>query len=176
MIQYRTPVLDDAPALADLGRTAFRQAFAHLYTPEDLALYEAQSHTVDRIRAQLASPDRLYRVAENDGVMVGYCKIGFDKTLDHSLDQNRHVMELSQLYVLQSELGSGIGPALMDWCLGEARDRGYDDVVLSVYSDNPRAQRFYKRYGFEFYANAFFMVGKQRDDEYLFRLVIEQLS
>jgi diamine N-acetyltransferase len=173
MFTYRTPTIDDAPALAALGRETFRQAFAHLYTPENLGLYEAQSHSVERIMAQIQSPDRLYHVAEQDGIMVGYCKIGFDKTLDHDLDQHRRVMELSQLYVLQSALGSGVGPALMDWCMDEAHARGFQDVMLSVYSDNPRAQRFYARYGFHYYGDAYFMVGNHRDDEYLYRLILD---
>jgi diamine N-acetyltransferase len=173
MIHYRTPTVNDAPALADLGRESFRQAFAHLYAPENLALYEAQSHSVERVTQQIQSPDRLYRVAEDDGIMIGYCKIGFDKTLDHDLANDRRVMELSQLYVLQSALGSGVGPALMDWCMGEARTRGFQDVMLSVYSDNPRAQRFYARYGFQYYGDTYFMVGDHRDDEYLYRLILD---
>jgi diamine N-acetyltransferase len=174
MTQYRIPNINDAPALADLGCSTFREAFAPLYTPENLALYEQQSHSVDRVADQLQSPDRLYYVAEDAGVMIGYCKIGFNKTLDHTLDvdHGRRVMELNQLYVRQSALGSGVGPALMDWCIAQAKTRGYDDIMLSVYNDNPRPQRFYARYGFEHYGDTYFMVGNHRDDEYLYRLAL----
>jgi diamine N-acetyltransferase len=169
MISFRTPTPADASALSHLGITTFREAFAHLYKPEDLAHYEAQSHGVSRIEDQLRSTARLYRVAEADGGMVGYCKIGFDKTLDH-YPGDRRVMELSQLYVLQNRLGSGVGPALMTWAIEEARARAFDDIILSVYSENLRAQRFYQRYGFRYIADTYFMVGQHRDDEHLYAL------
>jgi len=58
----------------------------------------------------------------------------------------------------------------MDWVLEEARARGFEDVILSVWSGNFGAQRFYARYGFEKIADTFFMVGNQRDEEYLMGL------
>lgn len=45
-------------------------------------------------------------------------------------------------------------------------------MQLSVYSDNPGAQRFYARYGFAKVADIHFMVGNQRDEEFLFAKVL----
>ena len=101
--------------------------------------------------------------------MIGYCKLGFDHTLPLDLP-DRAVMELKQLYLRGSHFGTGVADILMEWAIDTARSLNMDDVVLSVYSDNPRAQRFYQRYGFTHAANCFFRVGAHRDDEFLYRL------
>jgi ribosomal protein S18 acetylase RimI-like enzyme len=66
--------------------------------------------------------------------------------------------------------GRGVGAALMDWALSEARALGRDAVQLSVWSENFAAQRFYARYGFSKLADIGFMVGNQRDEEFLLEL------
>jgi ribosomal protein S18 acetylase RimI-like enzyme len=58
----------------------------------------------------------------------------------------------------------------MDWALSMARERGADEVQLSVWSENDGAQRFYARYGFAKVADITFAVGEQLDHEYLFAL------
>lgn len=169
MILYRPAAPSDVPALAELGRTSFVDAFGHLYSAEDLGSFLEHAYSPELIEAEIANAARLYRVAERDGQLVGYCKIGFDITLEHD-GKGRRVMELKQLYMRGNETGSGIGAALMTWALGEARARGFDDVILSVWSENYGAQRFYARHGFEKIGDTIFMVGNHRDEEHLMGL------
>lgn len=169
MIQYRPATPEDAPALSELGRTSFVDAFGHLYSADNLGRFLEQAYAQSAVEAELANAARLYRIAERDGLMIGFCKIGFDVTLDHD-SKGRRVMELKQLYLRGSETGSGLGGALMDWALGEGRARGFDDVILSVWSQNFGAQRFYARYGFEKIGDTIFMVGDHRDEEHLMGL------
>jgi ribosomal-protein-alanine N-acetyltransferase len=44
--------------------------------------------------------------------------------------------------------GHGVGSALLDALLAEARRRGCGEVFLEVRTDNLRAQELYRRYGF----------------------------
>lgn len=169
MIQYRSAVPEDAEALAELGRTSFVDAFGHLYSAEDLNTFLESTYTPEVAATDIANPMRLFRIAESDGAMVGYCKLGFDKSLDYEAG-DRRVVELKQLYLRGKQTGTGIGGALMNWALAEARDRGFDEVVLSVWSENHGAQRFYRKHGFEKVGDTIFMVGKQRDEEFLFGL------
>lgn len=166
---YRTPTEADCGALSELGCSSFTETFGHLYSAENLNLFLTQTHSVAVVTQELLSPLRRYRVAEESGRMIGYCKLGFDHTLPLDLP-DRAVMELKQLYLRGSHFGTGVADILMEWAIDTARSLNMDDVVLSVYSDNPRAQRFYQRYGFTHAANCFFMVGAHRDDEFLYRL------
>ena len=55
--------------------------------------------------------------------------------------------------------------ASLAWLL---RD-GPRTLWLSVWSENPGAQRFYARYGFAFAGEYAFIVGAQRDREFMYR-------
>lgn len=170
---YRTPTEADANALSELGTSSFTDAFGHLYRAENLNLFLTQTHSVAVITQELLNPMRRYRVAEESGRMIGYCKLGLDHSLPLDLP-GRSVLELKQLYLRSSHFGTGVADNLIEWAINTARSLGMDDVVLSVYSDNPRAQKFYQRYGFVFAANCFFMVGAHRDDEFLYRLKLRE--
>ena len=61
--------------------------------------------------------------------------------------------------------GAGVAAALMDWALAKARRDGYRRMVLSVYVDNLRAQRFYARYGFVEVGRYEFRAGETIDDD-----------
>jgi diamine N-acetyltransferase len=169
MISYRTPTYEDAQALATLGRETFAHTFGTLYAPENLRRFVEETYSLTALQRDLNNPERLFRVAEDDGDMIGYCKLGLVNGFPGPFE-GRRVMELKQLYLKADYKGAGIANTLMDWALGEAHSGGFDDIVLSVFSENPRAQRFYQRYGFEKYMDYFFMVGDHRDEEFLYRL------
>ena len=161
----------DAPALAALGRDSFIAKFGAMYRPEDLAAFLAEQHAPQIVAAQLADPAYRVMLAERDGALVGYCKLGLSCGWpEHA--RGSHAIELKQLYTAPGATGGGIGSALMDWALAEARALGADEIQLSVWSGNTDAQRFYHRYGIARVADTHFWVGEQRDDEFLFARMI----
>jgi len=160
----------DVPALARFASDAFCAAFAHLYRPEDLNAFLAEAYDEGAIAAELAGPQCLFRLAVGDaGDILGFAKLRRPSKLAPYSDAV-HPIELGQLYVAPDRTSGGIGAALMDWTLDEARAGGHDAILLSVYSGNPGAQRFYARYGFAKIADITFRVGQQLDDEYLFEM------
>lgn len=166
VLRAATPA--DISVLAALGRGSFVAKFGHLYRAEDLAAFLEAAFSESAIAAEMADPQRLYRLAEGEGgALAGYCKIALATSFpDHA--RGRHAMELKQLYTAPGRTGQGIGAALMDWAMEEFRRRGADEVHLSVWSGNEGAQRFYARYGFAKLADTHFWVGNHRDDEFLF--------
>jgi diamine N-acetyltransferase len=166
-ITYRTPAVEEAAAVAALLRASFSDAFGHLYSAEDLALHFERGYTEQVLAKDLANPEVRYRVAEDEGALIGLIKIGFAPKLDYDAGGQR-IVELDKLYLLPGYKGAGVAQALTDWAIAEAIAAGGDAMLLSVYSDNPRAQRFYQKNGFAWVADTYFMVGNQRDDEYLY--------
>lgn len=157
----------DIPALSRLAIDAFVAKFGPLYTEQDLNTFLAESLSEPAIAAELANPDRIYRLAERDGALLGYCKIGLTCGFpEHARGQR--VMELKQLYTAPDATGMGIGGRLMDWAMGEFAARGADEVQISVYAYNHGGHRFYRRYGFDKVADITFRVGEQLDEEFLF--------
>jgi ribosomal protein S18 acetylase RimI-like enzyme len=157
----------DIAALSQLGIDSFVAKFGYLYRPQDLANFLAEVHSPEAVAAELANPSRLYQLAERDGELLAYCKLGLTCGFpDHA--RGRNVIELKQLYTAPAATGLGIGAALMDWALGIAASRGCDEMQISVWSGNDGAQRFYQRYGFAKVADITFAVGEQLDEEFLF--------
>ena len=166
-MELRPATLDDVPALSALGRASFSDAFGHLYSAEDLAAFLAETHDEAVLGSEVAGDGCRHRLAvAPDGTLLGYCKLRLPSKLAEHSDAH-DPLELSQLYCASTATGQGVGAALMEWALGEARAGGHDAVHLSVYSGNHGAQRFYARYGFAKIADIHFRVGTQLDNEYL---------
>ena len=84
-------------------------------------------------------------VAEVDGRVAGYAK------MDHPtpLPASEHVWICNGLAVDPSSEGRGVGRALMERLIDEARGRGGLRMTLRVFAPNERARRLYERLGFE---------------------------
>ena len=165
MIAYRDGRPGDGAAVADLFRDSFVATFGHLYSDADLGTFLAGVHP-EAFEDELADPRFAFRLAEDDGRLAGFAKLGPDDLPGASPGS----IELYQLYVLEQWKGRGIAAALMDWAIAAARERGAAQLRLTVYIDNHRARRFYQRYGFEEVGKYVFMVGKHEDDDRIMRL------
>jgi ribosomal protein S18 acetylase RimI-like enzyme len=169
----RPATVADAEALARLAEDSFIGAFGHLYRPEDLQAFLGEHRSAERYRADLADPAKRVQLAEVDGALAGYCLIVLGQPFAERPDPKpRKPVFLSQLYCLPAMTGRGLGAALMQWAIAEARSWGADAVQLSVFSENFGAQRFYQSRGFRHVADIAFWVGNQRDAEFLYELAL----
>lgn len=162
MMHHRDAAPADGPRLAAMARRSFSETFGHLYRPADLAAFLDATFGDEGLPAQLSDPAYSVRIAEEEGAVAGFAKLGpvaFPGTW------GAETIELHQLYVLGPWQGAGVAAALMDWALAKARRDGYRRMVLSVYVDNLRAQRFYARYGFVEVGRYEFRVGETIDDD-----------
>lgn len=162
---YRDAEDRDAEALAAFSRDSFVATFGHLYPPEDLAAYIAAKYQPALQRGEIVDADVHYRLAFSGDALVGYCKSG-----PVTLPVQEAGLELHRLYVDESVKGAGVARTLMDEALAWMRGRGAAAVFLSVWENNSRAQRFYRRYGFEHIGEHGFMVGRVRDRDLIWRL------
>lgn len=163
---YRAAVPGDAKALSVFARDTFVETFGHLYPPEDLKAFLWTRYSTRIQGRELRDPAVDYRLAlDDDGSIVGYSMVGPVR-----LPINAEGMELSRLYVAPAVQGKGVAARLMDDAIAFARQRGARALYLSVYENNERAQRFYRRYGFEQVGEYDFMVGRVRDRDLIWRL------
>ena len=165
-VEYRTATVADAAALSAIGARSFTDTFGHLYQPDDLATF-LKSHAVEAWEKELCDPAFAVRVAELDGKMVGYAKLGPPHL---PFEPRGEAAELRQLYVLEEMKGQGVAHTLIDWVINLARDRRADHLYLSVFTENHRARRFYEKLGFEAEGTYHFMVGNHADDDIVMRL------
>lgn len=82
---------------------------------------------------------RHYLVAEDGDALLGYA----------GLVATGHQADVQTLAVSPAAQGRGLGRALLDALLAEARRRGVGEVVLEVRAENDAARRLYAAAGFE---------------------------
>jgi ribosomal protein S18 acetylase RimI-like enzyme len=145
MLTIRTATLKDTALLARIGAEMFSETFASENTPENMASYLAASFSPALQAAELTESDSLFLIAEIEGATAGYARLKAGST-ETSVTGARPV-ELVRIYAGSRWLGPGVGAGLMQACLTEAARMGADGLWLGVWERNPRAIRFYQKWG-----------------------------
>ena len=141
----RRATIADAGKLALVGAASFLETFANDHPGDATVEFIRTYHAESAWTATLARSDAAVWIAEE----VGGCPIGY-ALLDaaSSPGTTPDDAELKRIYVLSKWHGTGIGRALFDAAQFEARARRAARLVLSVYTRNWRAIRFYEKQGF----------------------------
>lgn len=155
MLRRATPA--DAAKLAIIGPASFLESFADDHPGDDIVSHFETYHSRDYYDRALIDPAKqLWIVEEKLGAPIGYAMMG-EATLPGT---NRDDAELIRIYVLSRWHGQGLGKALFDVVLARAVESGAKRLVLSVYTKNLKARRFYERNGFVAIGPTTFIVGK----------------
>jgi diamine N-acetyltransferase len=144
----RIAELSDAPELLEVCRKSFFATFTGTCTEDDMAKYLAKTYSLERIQAEIAASDSLLFVLLSEDKIAGYAKVG--QQIIPEL-KHRKAIELERLYLLEEHIGKGFGNKLMQKCLEVAAEKKSEVIYLGVWEHNYRAQKFYKKYGFEFF-------------------------
>lgn len=171
-LRLATPA--DAAALATLASRTFADTFRHLYTPETLAGFIAETYAEPVIRAEIEDPKKYtvllfskqqpahpcaYAMLHDGSVRTGE---------DASLAPDS--FEIKRVYVDKPFHGSGAAYLLMSHVMDVVASKQRAHVWLGVYEDNFKAQKFYTKYGFREVGEHIFLVGETRDRDLLFEL------
>ncbi|MDD4495519.1 MAG: GNAT family N-acetyltransferase [Eubacteriales bacterium] len=88
--------------------------------------------------------DRFHNLIAIDGDNpCGLCSYGKSRDNDPS-----DYGEIIAIHTKPEYWGKDVGKALMDTALSELRRLGYSKIMLWTFEANPRARRFYEKYGF----------------------------
>ena len=163
----RRATVADAAALSELGTATFVDAFGALYQADDLAAFLTAHHSVAAWAATLADPRHATWLLEEGSAVLGYALAG-PCGVPHP-DVGAGDGELKRLYLRRAAQNGGGGGALFDAALAWLERDGPRQLWISVWSENHAAQRFYSRRGFAKAGEYEFVVGRQRDHEFIFR-------
>ncbi len=104
------------------------------------ALFGEEAWSRQMLEGELAEQarSRYYLVADDGGAITGYA----------GLLVAAAQADVLTLAVAADRWGQGTGSALLEALLSEAARRNCSEIFLEVRTDNARAQRLYRRYGF----------------------------
>jgi len=135
----------DGLRLAEIHIAAWRRGCRGILPVEVLLGVSVERRARDWIQ-WLASPGSWTLVAEHEGRAVGFATLGSLRANGRSV---RSTVEVRRLYVDPEHWRRGIGRELHEQVIGEARARGFTQLVLWALSQNQRARAFYGALGFE---------------------------
>jgi ribosomal protein S18 acetylase RimI-like enzyme len=156
--------------------SAFAASVFHLGCPEtapgDLADYIAAELPPERFLALVEDPNIVVLLAEaaqpedpGRQQIVAYMVVVRRSPQPHiSMDAPA---EFRKLYLAPAYHGSGLADALVQSALSLVEDEGPLSIWLSVFSENSRAIVFYKKWGFRIVGPREFLVGTDRQKDFL---------
>ncbi len=162
---------NDAALLAELGGRTFFESFAEQNTREDMEAYLAASFGPEIQRAELADPENIFLIAENEGLAIGYALLRAGKP--PTCVTGPKPIELRRLYVSSMFQSRGVGATLMDACLSIARKTGHQTMWLGVWKQNVRAKAFYERWNFSVVGEQVFQLGADKQLDWLMERSLE---
>lgn len=136
-ISIRHATTRDSVLLAELGAETFRDACGAQNSAGDMALYLAKSFSPDLQAIELSDQSAILLIAAIWNEPVGYVKLR-EGAPPASCRSSRPV-EIVRFYARTNWIGRGVGPALMEAVLREARMRSHDLIWLGVWELNERA-------------------------------------
>ena len=155
----------DALILTRLMRQAFNEAYADRIHPDDLNAHMDAHFNEENQRKELENPLSATFLAMTDKQPVGY--VQWVQTPHPECVTAERPVQLQRLYVLKQYWGAGIADQLMKTCLTHLSDTGYTDIWLSCWTENERALKFYRRWGFNNAGEAPFLVGSDLQTDFI---------
>jgi ribosomal protein S18 acetylase RimI-like enzyme len=155
-VTVRPAVESDDAALLAIEKISWDSScgFPSMRKPDQEKFFDDERRRVD-----------IHFVAEHKGRIVGYIRLAPSAPVPESA----HVLLIPGLAVDPSARGLGVGAALLEYVISEARQRGARKIMLYVFSTNESATRLYLRHGFV-------EEGRMRDQLYIDGRYIDSLQ
>lgn len=168
MISVTTARNGDSAELAEIAAATFPLACPPTAHRDDIAQCIEENLSAGRFADYLADPERLVLAARHTEAMIGYAMfVAGTAASAGGAPLPAGAVELSKLYVLPGYHRAGAAAALMNAGVSWASDRGAPAVWLGVNRANLRAQRFYRKNGFEVTGTRTFQLGSRLEDDFV---------
>ena len=172
-IEIKKIGLSEIEQLQVIGRQTFLETFAEVNTEENMNKYLAESFAVDKLTAELTTPDSEFYFASLDNRVIGYLKVNSGQAQTELKDPNG--LELERIYVLKEFHGKQVGQILYNTAFDIAKQIDADYLWLGVWEENQRALRFYRKNGFIEFDKHIFKLGDDEQTDIMMRLKIDKL-
>ncbi|HEY3249495.1 MAG TPA: GNAT family N-acetyltransferase [Ignavibacteria bacterium] len=136
-ILYRKIIPEDNPALYKIITQVMTEFGANSKTTV------LGDPSIRKMSENYAEPDSVYYVALVENKIAGGAGI---KQLDGATEK---ICELQRMFLLPDARGKGIGKRLLEMCLEDAKNFGYESCYLESLSNMLDARRLYEKFGFK---------------------------
>ena len=141
-INIRKAITSDAESIAKINVSSWQKTYVDIFPEEfldSLSNEESLKNTVLRMQENIKKENN-YLVAELNGEVVGFCKIG-----KSSKENFENYGEIIALYVKNEEVKKGIGKQLFIAANNFLKET-YENNIVSCIRENP-SNKFYVKMG-----------------------------
>lgn len=139
-IEIRLATPDDSETLARIMIAAWHSAFRGILSDDTIEQYTQFEPCAAMFSQILESGIGTMYLAELDSQPMG---------LLYWLPESQEDVRIEALLTIPKAWGKGIGAALMEQVLLDAKAAGYSTVHVWPFSENHRAKHFYEKFGFQ---------------------------
>ncbi|OYQ67692.1 GNAT family N-acetyltransferase [Aerococcus sp. 1KP-2016] len=159
--------LEDLDALRAISIETFTDTFGSYNTPEDLAVYLETNYDQAKLSNELTNENSAFYFVKNSATaeIVAYLKLNWEDAQTEVFDEA--TLEIERIYVRPTFKRRGIGQLLMTHAIETAKSKGLTHVWLGVWEKNANAMKFYQKNGFKRRGEHVFMVGDDRQVDYI---------
>jgi ribosomal protein S18 acetylase RimI-like enzyme len=157
----------DLEELQSISIRTFCQAFEKFNTTEDMELYLTKCLSIEQLYTEMNAPGSEFYVGRTGDETVAYLKLNHHNSKHDA--QDRTGLEIERIYVEETYLGKGIGPAMFSFVLKVAKERLSTHLWLGVWEHNARAIRFYEKLEFTPFGTHVFKLGNDAQTDVLMR-------
>ncbi|QNQ81895.1 GNAT family N-acetyltransferase [Lactobacillus sp. PV012] len=155
----------DLEDLQKISRLTFAQTFGADNSEVDLNKYLDEAYASEKLTHELENPNsEFYFIVVNNEV-AGYLKVNEFDAQTEDVDEN--ALEVERIYLDNEFQHQGLGLALIQLAEKIAHDKKKDKMWLGVWEKNYNAQKFYEKDGFKRFSQHTFMVGDDKQTDYI---------
>lgn len=169
-IEIKRISTNESIALQNISNKTFIETFAEANTPENMNSYINSEFSIEKLSAELINPNIEYYIASIEEEIIGYLKLNYGTA--QKVLRNENCIEIERIYVSKEFLGKQVGQLLLGKAIAIAKDKKLNFVWLGVWEKNYRAIRFYEKNGFVVFDNHLFILGDDKQNDYLMKLSI----
>lgn len=157
----------DLSVVAKLSTDTFFETYATYNEKAAMDQYLTKNFNLRQMETELSDARNLFFLAFIGDQPAGYTKLRTSEVLEEL--EGKNAIEIERIYVLKAFQGKKIGAALIGHSLELASQNGFDTIWLGVWTENPKAIHFYKRWGFEIFGTHIFYFGDDPQTDFLMK-------
>lgn len=167
MIRIRKAKIEEVPAIRELAIEVYTDTFADSNTPENLQAFFRDSYDLEKFKTEFYEADSVLYIALDNLKIIGFLRLRKSNEVAHLLGTN--TIELHRMYIHRDYHGTAVARKLIEQAFEYAKKKNYEWMWLGVWEKNPRAQKFYAKWGFERFSEHIFQMGDDPQTDWLLK-------